>query len=88
MPSLFKVFDKPRVFKSDKKESLKDFNNVAMFQVLDTKLYVNKPSHKKASTYMMSIKIWNTDVIKEQWFYEDFTNQNPNGRPIITSVPQ
>jgi hypothetical protein len=37
---------------------------------------------------MMSIKIWDTDVIKEQWFYDAFTNQNPNGGPIITLRPQ
>ena len=37
---------------------------------------------------MMSIKIWDTDVIKEQWFYDAFTNQNPNGGPIITLKPQ
>lgn len=31
MPSLFKIFEKERVLKSDKAETMKDFNNAAMF---------------------------------------------------------
>ena len=85
MPSLFKVFEKERLLKSDKAETMKDFNNAAMFQVNDVTLNTN--NDEAASSYMMSIKIWDTDVIKEQWFYEAFTNQNPNGGPIITLKP-
>jgi hypothetical protein len=85
MPSLFKVFEKERILKSDKAETMKDFNNAAMFQVNDVTLNTN--NDEAASSYMMSIKIWDTDVIKEQWFYEAFTNQNPNGGPIITLKP-
>lgn len=86
MQTIFKVFDKPRVLKSDKPQTMKDFNNAAMFQVSEVDIDPN--SDDAASSYMMSIKIWDTEVIKEQWFYEDFTNQNPNGGPIITSQPQ
>jgi hypothetical protein len=38
MPSLFKVFEKERILKSDKAETMKDFNNAAMFQVNDVTL--------------------------------------------------
>lgn len=51
---------------------MKDFNNAAMFQVSEVDIDPN--SDDAASSYMMSIKIWDTEVIKEQWFYEDFTN--------------
>jgi hypothetical protein len=53
--------------KSDKAESHKDFNNAAMFQVSD--VTVDPNSREAASAYLMSVKIWETDVIKEQWFY-------------------
>lgn len=83
--TIFKTFTKPRILKSDKAESLKDFNNAAMFQVSDVTMDPN--NREGASAYLMSVKIWETDVIKEQWFYEDFTNQATDGGPIIISKP-
>jgi hypothetical protein len=56
-----------------------------MFQVVGATIDPN--SREGASAYLMSIKIWDTDVIKEQWFYQDFTNQGINGGSI-TSKPQ
>ena len=56
-----------------------------MFQVSDVTIDTN--SRDPTSAYLMSVRIWETDVIKEQWFYEEFTNQATDGGPIITSKP-
>jgi hypothetical protein len=71
--------------KTDKSESHKDFNNAAMFQVDDVTIDTN--SREGASAYLMSVKIWETEVIKEQWFYQDYTNQVADGSSVITSKP-